>query len=176
MWTATTAAGVGITWVGVGDALRGTAWAVPDVAAQVPVLQGRPPSLEPTGTPTHTAEERPATGVAGTSPSPTRPPSTSGTTAPSTGKPAQPKPSPAPSSAPAETGAVRTYVVVSGSVVLSLGKESARLVSATPDNGFEVKVWEQTAWLRVDLTDGVHGSAVFARWNGHPPLVEVYEY
>ncbi|MDX6741992.1 hypothetical protein [Actinocorallia sp. A-T 12471] len=171
VWTATTAAGVGITWVGVGDAMRGTALPVPDAAASVPVFQGRPPTATP-----EAAATIPLT------PAPTRPPrptpktSTPKTQTPEPPKPTRPEQPPSPKPSPAPQGEVRTYVVASGRVVLSFTEDSAKLVSATPDSGFEVKVWRQTEWLRVDLTDGVRGSAVFATWNGHPPMVEVYEY
>lgn len=68
------------------------------------------------------------------------------------------------------------YEVTGGRVVLSLGPASAHLISATPKPGYEVKDWSADGWLRVDLTTGEHGSAVFATWNGHPPTVETYEY
>ncbi|ROO90569.1 hypothetical protein EDD29_8300 [Actinocorallia herbida] len=177
VWTATTAAGVGITWVGVGDAMRGTALPVPDAAAEVPVIQGRPPS----------ATADPVRDPAASTPSPTRssarPWPKASTPGPGPAKPTKPvkptvqqSPTSRPEPSPAPQGEVRTYVVASGRVVLSFTEDAAKLVSATPDSGFEVKVWKQTEWLRVDLTDGVRGSAVFATWNGHPPLVEVYEY
>ncbi|HEY8481622.1 MAG TPA: hypothetical protein VIL71_17490, partial [Spirillospora sp.] len=51
VWTATTLTGMAISWTGVGGAMRGTAEAVPDSAAEVPVLQGRPPSAGPSASP-----------------------------------------------------------------------------------------------------------------------------
>ncbi|MFB4315957.1 hypothetical protein [Actinomadura sp. 21ATH] len=161
-WVATTAAGIAISWAGVGDAMRGTALATPELAAQAPVRQGRPP-----------AGPSPEAG-APSAPSPSPSASRTGTGSPaarSTG--ARPAPS---ASAKAPSGRVRTYVVKSGRVVLELSARSARLVSATPDSGFQAKVWRRDGWLRVDLTDGTHGSAVFATWKDHPPLVQVYEY
>ncbi|WP_460302963.1 hypothetical protein [Actinocorallia aurea] len=177
VWTATTAAGVGITWVGIGDAMRGTALPVPDAAAEVPVIQGRPPtatSAEPVKDSAPTATPAPTRSSARPEPKSPRP-SASSKPAEQAGTTAQ-QPTGRPEASPAPQGEVRTYVVESGSVILSFTKNEAKLVSATPDSGFEVKVWKQVGWLRVDLTDGVEGSAVFATWNGHPPLVEVYEY
>ncbi|WP_395104115.1 hypothetical protein [Actinomadura sp. SCN-SB] len=162
-WAATTAAGMAISWAGVGDAMRGTALATPDLAAAVPVRQGRPPvsgPADPSAGPSPSASPSPSRSATGDTPGARPTPRRTATPAPSR-----------------ETGGrVRTYVVTSGRVVLELFAGSARLVSATPDSGFQAKVWRQDGWLRVDLTDGVHGSAVFATWNGHPPTVQVYEY
>ncbi|WP_030170943.1 hypothetical protein [Spirillospora albida] len=157
VWLATTAAGIAISWAGVGDALRGTVLPTRDLAADVPVREGRPPTATPV--PERTPERTPATARETRRPSPSASPGGGGTAKP-----------------PAPSGKVRAYTVKSGRVVLSIGTDSARLVSAMPNSGFQVKTWRNTAWLRVDLTDGTHGSAVFVTWNGHPPLVEVYEY
>ncbi|WP_158880316.1 hypothetical protein [Amycolatopsis anabasis] len=59
-----------------------------------------------------------------------------------------------------------------GRVVLDMGQASARLVSATPAAGWQVRVWEAAGWIRVDFTrgDGTTSSC-FVTWNGHPPMV-----
>jgi hypothetical protein len=67
----------------------------------------------------------------------------------------------------------RTYVLRGGRVVLSVTATAARLVSATPDPGYEVRIWHATGWLRVDFTDGARTSSLFATWNGHAPTVQV---
>ncbi|TDC44811.1 hypothetical protein E1281_32540 [Actinomadura sp. KC345] len=163
VWAATTAAGIAISWTGVGGAVRGTALGSPDLAAEVPVLEGRPPAGPSAGA---SAEDSPSA-----LPSPSR----SGADAAPTATPEGERPaSPEVSRKPGEK--TRTYTVKSGSVVLALSDDAARLVSATPGDGFRAKVWRQSKWLRVDLTDDVHGSAVFAKWNGHPPIIQVYEY
>ncbi|MFS2292606.1 MAG: hypothetical protein FWJ90_07845 [Actinomadura sp.] len=165
VWTATTLTGMAISWAGVSGAMRGTAEATPDRAAEVPVLQGRPPSPGPSAVPSQSS---------GTpSPSASASPSTrdgSPAAAPGGGR----SPSPDASRGPREK--VRTYTVKSGRVVLALSDEAARLVSASPDDGFRAKVWRQEKWLRVDLTDDVHGSAVFATWHDGAVRVQVYEY
>lgn len=163
VWVATTVTGMVISWAGVGDAVRGTTLAGPDLAAEVPVRQGRPPVPAPSS-----GEPAPSPSPSSSSPRPGS--GGASTAAPGGGRSASPKPS----QAPGET--VRTYTVKSGRVVLALSDDEARLVSATPDDGFRAKVWLQSKWLRVDLTDDVHGSAVFAKWNGHPPIIQVYEY
>ncbi|TDC68648.1 hypothetical protein E1200_10940 [Actinomadura sp. GC306] len=156
-----------ISWAGVSGALRGTAEATPDLAAEVPVRQGRPPSPGSSAAPS--ASSTTAAPSAAPSASPSRP-AASRSAAPGAGR----SPEPRTSRRPDER--VRTYTVKSGRVVLALSDESARLVSATPDDGFQAKVWRQEKWLRVDLTDDVHGSAVFATWHDGAVRVQVYEY
>ncbi len=176
VWIATTAAGMAISWAGVGDALRGTALPIPDLAAQAAVHEGRPPEAEPgpaASSPTPTGVPASKTAQASSTRKPV-PPATKPATERPTARPTKP-PKTEPDPAPAN-GDVRTYVVKSGRVVLALSADSARVVSASPNSGFQAKIWRKEEWLRVDLTDGVNGSAVFATWNGHPPIVEVYEY
>lgn len=178
VWIATTATGIAISWTGVGGAVRGTALDSPELAAEVPVRQGRPPALSstaapvrsPTPTPSKTGPGRGAEAGAEAGDEAGTGAGTGAGNAPRGERSASKKPSRAPDEK------VRTYTVKSGRVVLALSGDAARLVSATPDNGFRAKVWEQDKWLRVDLTDDVHGSAVFAKWNGHPPIIQVYEY
>ena len=67
----------------------------------------------------------------------------------------------------------RTYVVRGGRVLLSMTATTARLVSATPNPGYEVRTWHADGWLRVDFTDGNRTSSLFATWNGHAPAVQV---
>ncbi|GAA1575598.1 hypothetical protein GCM10009678_67870 [Actinomadura kijaniata] len=157
VWVATTAAGVAISWAGVSDAVRGAAATGPEPAADVPVLRGRPPV--PSQSPARSPSPSPTGARASVRPSP---------------RPATATPSPR--ATPPPDGQVRTYTVRSGRVTLSIGRSSARFVSATPDSGFQARTWNAAGWLRVDLTDGRHGSAVFATWNGHAPQVQVYEY
>ncbi|MFI6514339.1 hypothetical protein ACIBF1_02110 [Spirillospora sp. NPDC050679] len=172
VWIATTAAGVAISWAGVGDAVRSTASTTPELSAGVPVHQGRPPAVGAISTPQPPGKPRPST--------------TPGTRRPS--QPASPKQTPsrapsdkAPSSKapPGRTSPgeqIRTYTVRHGQVTLAIGASSARLVSTRPASGYKATVWRKSNWLRVDLTDGQHGSAVFVTWHAHAPLVEFYEY
>jgi hypothetical protein len=67
----------------------------------------------------------------------------------------------------------RTYMVRGGRVLLSVTATAARLVSATPNPGYEVRTWRADGWLRVDFTDGHRTSSLFATWNGHAPAVQV---
>ncbi|WP_460355725.1 hypothetical protein [Actinoallomurus acanthiterrae] len=74
---------------------------------------------------------------------------------------------------PSSHADTRSYTLDGGQVVLSMGATSARLVSATPAAGWEVRTWHAPGWLRVDFTKGETTSSLFCTWNGHPPAVQV---
>jgi hypothetical protein len=82
-------------------------------------------------------------------------------------------PSRSPSATASSSGRDRTYVTRGGRVVLTMTAASARLVSATPNPGYEVRTWHSDGWLRVDFTKGEATSSLFATWNGHAPTVQV---
>jgi hypothetical protein len=67
----------------------------------------------------------------------------------------------------------RTYLLTGGRVVLCVTATSVRLISATPDRGYEVRIWRGDGWLRVDFHREGRTSSLFATWNGHPPSVRV---
>ncbi|MFE7134333.1 hypothetical protein ACFVIM_26085 [Streptomyces sp. NPDC057638] len=69
-------------------------------------------------------------------------------------------------------GAVQSHTVDGGRVVLSLGEKSAQLVNATPNPGWEMKVWTEPFWLRVTFTKDGREVSVFCTWNGGEPRVE----
>ncbi|GAU68060.1 Syd protein [Streptomyces sp. NBRC 110611] len=56
-------------------------------------------------------------------------------------------------------------------MVLAMGGSSAELVSATPEPGWQMQVWKQEAWIRVDFLRGAARTSVICAWNGHPPTV-----
>ncbi|WP_067488990.1 hypothetical protein [Actinomadura hibisca] len=176
VWVITTAAGVAISWTGVSDAVRSTAATSPELSAGIPVHQGRPPSVSAAPAPSP-GRSRPAGTPSprrtSASPSPsTSPKRTAPAGAPSAGTPA----GGAPSGGASAGEQIRTYTVRHGRVTLAIGRTSARLISTSPASGYKATVWRKSNWLRVDLADGQHGSAVFATWHAHAPLVEIYEY
>jgi hypothetical protein len=81
----------------------------------------------------------------------------------------------APPSSPSAAPATRdqAYVTPGGRVVLSLTPTAARLISATPNPGYEVTIWRADAWLRVDFARGPRVSSLYATWNDHAPTVKV---
>ncbi|MDF9813380.1 hypothetical protein [Streptomyces sp. SPB162] len=168
-WTLATSAAVTMSWFGVHSVLTGTAYDPPRALPVSDAVAGS--SARPVASSTHRPRPTPST----TSPSPTARPTT---------KPATKAPSPPPERPPGAshdastsntTGNVHSYKVTGGRVVLDLGPSSATLVSATPDSGWEMKVWKLDEWIRVDFTSGTTTSSVFCTWNGHPPTVEMYK-
>jgi hypothetical protein len=156
-WTAVTTLAVSLSWVGVRHVLRGTMLDRPGAATAVgPVIHGSP-SPPPTVTVTTSPTARPAR----SSP---------------TGRPAAPS-----ATAPRPTGStpanIHSYSSRGGRAAFEFLKNSARLVSATPNAGYSTKVTRsEDGWLRVDFTSGPRTSSIIASWFDHPPMVQVYEY
>lgn len=180
-WALATAAAVTLSWFGVRSVLRSTAYdppralpitGVPGGQTSPPVASSthRPrPTLSPTAI-SPSALVRHAT----TSAAPSKSPTAHATSEPPKPPPGTPLTTP---SASDETGNVHSYTVNGGRVVLDLQPDSASLVSATPNPGWQMQVWTQTGWLRVTFTpaSGAAASSVFCTWNGHPPTVQTYE-
>jgi hypothetical protein len=143
LWGGATTLAMLLVWFGARPVLHNAAFGAPPAAR--PIVVDRPSVRPPTATSTPPAAD-------------------SSTIA-----------TPSRSTAPAATPAARdhTYVIVGGRVLLSITATSARLVSATPDPGYEMRTWRNAGWLRVDFTDGERTSSLFATWNGHPPTVQV---
>ncbi|GIH25680.1 hypothetical protein Aph01nite_39900 [Acrocarpospora phusangensis] len=49
------------------------------------------------------------------------------------------------------------------------------MVSATPADGYELKVWEEAFWLRITFLKGGTESSAFCTWNTLPPRLDTYE-
>ncbi|MFJ9443862.1 hypothetical protein ACIRRH_18600 [Kitasatospora sp. NPDC101235] len=166
-WAAATGAAVALSWLGVHAVLTGAAFEQPTA---LPL-----PSPKAGGTP-HSAPatpDQPRSAVQSTIPSPPAAPTTA-TTAPHGPAPvttaAPPTHRPAPTAT--TTSTVKSYPIPGGKVALDLKPDQATLVSATPDPGWQMQVWTNGQWLRVDFTRGDEANSVFASWNGHPPIVE----
>ncbi|GHF28454.1 hypothetical protein GCM10010218_06980 [Streptomyces mashuensis] len=167
-WVLATGAATAVSWYGVRTVLTGTAYEPPRA---LPIGRAAPSSPAAVAT----VATAGAPGTAG-SPAPSASPSL-------TPSPAPPSPSasPVPAAPPegsftaAASGGVRSYVVKGGRAVFDVGGASATLVSATPDEGRQMRVWTQAAWIRVDFVAGARTSSVFVTWNGHPPQVQTVE-
>lgn len=177
-WTLATSAAVALSWFGVHHVLAGTAYDPPRALPLAEPAAASAPPPSPPSSPSASAGHRPKAPTG----TPTgKPTATDPATPPAAGRsasaPARPPGSPTPAaSAPGATGDVHSYPVEGGRVVLDLDATSATLVSATPEPGWEMKVWNQSesAWIRVDFTSGSTTSSLFCTWNGHPPTVETY--
>ncbi|RKS74963.1 hypothetical protein BZB76_3488 [Actinomadura pelletieri DSM 43383] len=71
---------------------------------------------------------------------------------------------------------VRSYATRGGRAAMSVEKNRVRLVSATPNPGYETRVTQAEGWLRVDFLSDERTSSVVASWYGRDPTVKVYEY
>ncbi|CAM5370416.1 hypothetical protein BOQ63_028000 [Streptomyces viridifaciens] len=166
-WAAATGAAVALSWLGVHAVLTGAAFEQPTA---LPL-----PSPRVGGTP-HNASATPDPTPTPTSQSPTQPaaaPSATTTThapagTPPTGAAAPPARRPSPTA----TSTVRSYPIPGGRVALDIRADKASLVSATPDPGWQMQVWNGDQWMRVDFTRDNQANSVFVYWNGHPPVVE----
>ncbi|WP_189132341.1 hypothetical protein [Wenjunlia tyrosinilytica] len=168
-WLAATTAAVALSWFGVHSVLAGTAYDPPRAVA---TTGGRSPdsaSSKPLPPASPSASRK-----AGSSPSPSAPvtPSRRGSLGDVANSPTN---TPKQSSSPdADWGDVKSYTVSGGRVAFDLGGSTGKLVSATPDSGWRMKVWNEPAWIRVDFTEGGTTSSVFCTWNGHPPTVDTW--
>ncbi|MEU5187783.1 hypothetical protein AB0G83_11660 [Streptomyces klenkii] len=160
-WVLATTAAMAVSWYGVRTVLTGTAYEPPRALP----ISGTTPPLEPA--------------ARGSAPSPSAPErSASSTPVPRSAAPAPSASSrsDAPSAPPpGDNGEVKSFPVRGGRAVFDLGESSAALVSATPDEGWQMRVWKQSAWIRVDFMSGTRTTSLFVTWNGHPPQVQTVE-
>ncbi|MFF7726980.1 hypothetical protein [Streptomyces sp. NPDC008001] len=164
-WALATAAATAVSWYGVRTVLTGTAYEPPRA---LPISGTTPPLVPAVGEPASSAR---APEPSSSAPASAAPSAKSAAPAPETGAGRrtggqQPPPG---------TGGVKSYPVRGGRAVFDLGEASAALVSATPDEGWQMRVWKQSAWIRVDFMAGTRTTSVFVTWNGHPPRVQTVE-
>ena len=164
-WAGVTALAVAFSWLGVRGVVRSAVSersTPPPIAGPVihssPAMPPGPTTLGPP-----TARPSPPDGA---------------DRAPKPSKPAKPPPeSPdEPEKTPRTPDNVRSYPTRGGRAAMSIEKDRVRLVSATPNPGYETRVTQAEGWLRVDFLDDRHTSSVIASWYEHAPTVQVYEY
>ncbi|WP_433468084.1 hypothetical protein [Spirillospora sp. CA-128828] len=164
-WAGVTALAVALSWLGVRDVVRSAVSersAPPPLAG--PVIHSSPtppPGPLPNGSPT--ARPSQATGQ-DRGPEPSKTPKA---------PPGRPDGASTPPKPPDN---VRSYETRGGRAAMSIEKNRVRLVSATPNPGFETRVTQAEGWLRVDFLGDKHTSSVVASWYEHDPTVKVYEY
>lgn len=164
VWSLATAAAAALSWFGVHSVLRETVYDPPRALPVPAPTAATTTATTPGGTATRRPGPTPTPGPGTTATPvlpPQRPPGTARATVPVAGG----------------TGSVHAYALAGGHVVLDLARTSASLVSATPDTGWQMKVWTQSGWLRVTFTsaDGSRASSLLCTWNGHPPSVQSFE-
>lgn len=168
-WAAATGAAVALSWYGVHAVLSEAAvdrpQAVPLPTAPAAALPSLPPAASGVAA-SPSGEHRP-------SPSPSPPAASTATT--QSGPPTVPSPirsQAASSKRSATPSTVRSYLVPGGRVALDIRPDSAELVSATPDTGWQMQVWNGDHWMRIDFTKDGAANSVFVTWNGHAPDVQ----
>lgn len=152
-WFAATSFGVAVSWAGVRGVLY-TAAVAPPPAVSVPV------------------------GAAGATPSPTTEPASASPSASPSRTTATTKPSrltPTGSPTPSDSGDVRSFTLRGGHVALAYYPHRIKLISATPEAGWEASVFDEpgAAWLRVDFRRGRDHSGIIGTWNDGQPRVQV---
>lgn len=194
-WVVATGVAITLSWFGVETVLKGTGYdpprAVPlpaDPAAPDASSTHRPPGGDPSadpgespgppdggadgdgeGTADGTAGEPDGAGGTDGDPSAAGSPGTAPATREATGRAA------GPGGAAEGLGSVETVRTDGGRVAFDLGGSSAELVSATPEPGWEMQVWDEPGWIRVVFTGNGREVSVFCLWHDGPPRIERYE-
>jgi hypothetical protein len=173
-WVLATGAAVALTWYGVHTVLTGTAY---DPPRALTITDG---SRSAAGNRSSSSTHRPKPpSPSKTSPSALVSPSREPSGRPRTSSAPKPKPTrperPNPSGRPEAGGTVRSYPVRGGQVVFDIRDASADLVSATPAGGWQMQVWKQSQWIRVDFVSGADTTSVFCTWHDGPPRVRIDE-
>ncbi|MFF7993794.1 hypothetical protein ACFZDG_28900 [Kitasatospora xanthocidica] len=164
-WAAATGAAVALSWFGVHAVLTGAAFEQPTA---LPL-----PSPKAGGTPSSVtaAPEQPRSAAQSASPAQPTSPIAATTHGPTPVAPVPP-PTRRPTPTAGATSTVKSYPIPGGRVALDLKPDHASLVSATPDPGWQMQVWNGVQWMRIDFTKDDQANSVFVYWNGHPPVVE----
>ncbi|MBA0049659.1 hypothetical protein E0L36_01680 [Streptomyces sp. AJS327] len=187
-WSLVTGAAVALAWFGVHTVLAGTTYDPPRTLpvserSEEPEVRPRSSSTQrPKPSPSRTA--RPDDARPSRDASPSRSPSERpGGTSPrpsGTGGSPTPPGSPPPDGGTAPTAdpgvGIRAVAVRGGRVVLDLRATSASLVSATPQPGWQMRVWTSRELIRVTFTNGAQTSTVLCHWSAStPPRVQTIE-
>ncbi|MER5275117.1 hypothetical protein ABT025_05085 [Streptomyces sp. NPDC002809] len=168
-WSLATGAAVTLSWWGVHTVMAGTAYDPPRAVPIAAEPRGDRTGAGILSSSTHRPEPSPSKTVRAT-PRTTPKPSPTASRTPSH----TPAGTPRPTATATASGTARSYATDGGRIVFELGTDSAKLVSATPEQGWSVQVWTNTTWIRVNFTkdDGTTVS-VYCTWNDHPPQVEI---
>ncbi|MET7764931.1 hypothetical protein ABZS71_24015 [Streptomyces sp. NPDC005393] len=172
-WMLATGAAVALSWYGVRTVLTGTAYEPPRA---LPIADGAGSSTDPWSSSTHRPKPPSPSAASPSRPSSVSPGPARTPTPTQTAKP-RPEPEQKRTPEPAEAGGdVRSYPAKGGRAVFDIRDSWAELVSATPDGGWQMQVWKQSEWIRVDFVSGADTTTVFCTWHDGPPQVRVDEH
>jgi hypothetical protein len=166
-WAGVTALAVALSWLGVRGVVRGAVSersSPPPIAG--PVIRSSPPGPTSIGSPTSHPGPPPGEDRG---PKPAKSPK-----APPPATPGERESGGTASRKPPDN--VRSYATRGGRTAMAFEKDHVRLVSATPNPGYETRVTKARGWLRVDFLNDDHTSSVIATWAEGDPAVKVYEY
>lgn len=178
-WALATGGSVTLAWFGVHTVVSGTAY---DPPRSIPVdaADGTSGTVHPQVSSTSRpmpspASQQPSESGSASPAHRTHPasPGPGGRTPSDSPHPHRSSPSPA-SSSPSPEGNVKSVSVTGGRAVFDMGSDSASLVSATPDQGWEMRVWKTATWIRVTFAQGDSANSIFCRWDDGPPRTETY--
>ncbi|MET7637756.1 hypothetical protein [Streptomyces sp. NPDC005438] len=169
-WLSATSCAVTVSWFGVHRVLSETVYDFPRTLPVIDEESTPPPSPKPQASSTHRPKPPPPPTVSRSSP-PARPSSTR----PSSTPPKTSSPPPSQSTTPTkqpERGTIRSVATTGGRAVFEVRDNEADLVSATPNAGYDVTVWESPNGIQVSFSDASNTSSVHCTWgNGAPPQI-----
>ncbi|GAA1023474.1 hypothetical protein Aple_095590 [Acrocarpospora pleiomorpha] len=179
-WCGATALAVTVAWLGVGQVLHATVLgeeplspllvaAAPTGVSGVSRALSPPPSVPVTDKSTPRPSKSPTRRPTAT-PQPVRPTKSAPETTQPRPKASQSTPTP---TAPGEV--LHTFTLRGGRATIAVREQDCRMVSATPADGYELKVWEESHWLRITFLQGTKESSAFCTWNALPPRLDTYE-
>ncbi|WP_405013132.1 hypothetical protein [Kitasatospora sp. NBC_01539] len=160
-WAVATGAAVALSWSGV-HAVLSEAGSERPQAVPLPTAAGLslpPATSSGDGSPSAAQSPSPSAPTPSGSPTLPSPIRTATTQPPRTKKPSTPT-------------TVHSYLVPGGRVALDIRPDRAELVSATPDAGWQMQVWNGDHWMRIDFSKDDSANSVFVTWNGHAPDVQ----
>ncbi|WP_410538432.1 hypothetical protein [Streptomyces sp. KL2] len=168
-WVLATGSAVTLSWFGVHTVVSGTAY---DLPRALPITSGAPAPSASRPEPETASTRRPRPSSTAHSPEASRPSVSRG----SGGARRDAGPGGGATRAGGGSGNVESREVRGGRVAFDLGRDSAGLVSATPNPGWEMRVWQESGWIRVTFSRGEESSSVFCVWHGSRPQVTVDEH
>ncbi|MFD8549930.1 hypothetical protein [Streptomyces sp. NPDC059649] len=170
-WTLATGAAVTLSWFGVHTVLSGTAYDAPRALPLSDQVASSGAKADGGGAPRASSTHRPKpSATPSRRPSATEPSATPSHTGGTRSR--RPRTTAPGGTGDTSDGRISSYATSGGRVVFDLGGYAAELVSATPNSGWEMQVWKQQGWIRVDFTGAGGHTSVICTWNGHPPTVE----
>lgn len=164
-WILATGAAVALSWFGVHTVLAGTQYepprSVPIKDGSSKTKPGTPSPLQPEPSPSESKR------------SPSKKPQDSGEE-PDSGERTPKPPYQSPEEDDQSPNKVASSDVAGGRAVFDMREDYATLVSATPNDGWDMRVWKGATEIRVTFTRDGGFSTVYCHWDDGPPRIESF--